>query len=194
MTSIRNVSVSCEKLYEVYENFLRFRSKFDPIGFFHFLQQIRYDLRPEHCFADINTDNMYNVKSCTYYNTLSLRSYICELFHNAVYCFPLVSEYIIHCYNEMHTQIVLGIGSLTELDDEGEICICRIITPFKVYQLNKREIMEIFNANKVTNPNFECINGIVVCLLMGGEENMKITTSYKINKKIKAHKNGDEIK
>ena len=181
---LKNFAVSSDKLYEVYENFTRFRGKFDPLGFFHYLQMIEYELRPEHCFSDINIHNAGNLKSCAYYNTLSLRSYICELFYNAINSFQLVCEYTIHCYNDIHTQIVLGVTDLDEVDDQNEICLCRIITPFRRYQLNKREIMEIYNANRVMTPNFECVNGIIICLMMGGEETTTIKTSYKINKKL----------
>ena len=93
--------------------------------------------------------------------------------------FPEICEYTIETKNNVNKSILI-IGVSDELDDQNEKSMCKVVTDFDTYVLNKFEIYTLYSGNKVNNPDYDTINALVISLQMGGEM-PKITTSYKIN-------------
>ena len=152
-----------------------------PLQFFEFLK--RYGEEASQgikCVSDINNKTLYNIKHLEYYDIITFRIFICELFFNAIYSFPLVSEYKIICTNNI-TESIIHFKHFDELDDQNEPCLIKVTTSFNSFALNKKDIIEIFLANRTKEPNFDVINSIVLCMNMGGHDPI-VKTEYTINK------------
>ena len=151
----------------------------DPLEYFKFLKCHAED-RPDYYICDTSGLTFgNNVKSIDSYEVLSFRTYICELFYRAIRMFPEICEYTIETKNNVNKSILI-IGVSDELDDQNEKSMCKVVTDFDTYVLNKFEIYTLYSGNKVNNPDYDTINALVISLQMGGEM-PKITTSYKIN-------------
>jgi hypothetical protein len=160
---------------------LKQRYNEDPQEYFNFLKS-HEEQRPDYFICDtagLTSGN--NVKSIDSYEVLSFRTYICELFYRAIRMFPEISEYTIETKNNVN-KCILVIGVSDELDDQNEKAMCKVITDFDTYVLNKFEIYALYSGNKITNPDYDVINALIISLQMGGLM-PKITTSYKINPK-----------
>ena len=151
-----------------------------PLEYFEFLKRIKHELSPTSCIGDINMKSIYKVKSFDYYSIISFRIFICELFYRAIHCFPLVSEYVITCTNNITTSII-HFSQFDDLDDQNEPCLVKVSTSFDSFALNKKDILEIFISNRKSNPNYDVINSLVLSMNMG-EINSNVKTSYTINK------------
>ena len=103
---------------------------------------------------------------------------MCELFYQAVQLIPnTITEYTISCTNDKGTS-TLKIGILDELDDDGEISIAKIVTPYTYLILNKDIVHNFYISNRTSEYNVEDVQLIISLLEMGGYEPI-IKTSYK---------------
>ena len=166
--------------FTMYKELMKQKFIENPLEYFEFLKRMKHELSPTRCIGDINTASVNKIKSFDYYSIISFRIFICELFYHAVHCFPLVSEYVITCTNNI-TKSIIHFNQFNELDDQNEPCLVKVTTLFDSFTLNKRDIMEVFTANRKTNPNYDVINSLVVSMNMGGND-PNVKTSYIINK------------
>jgi len=118
----------------------------------------------------------------SHYDMISFRTEICEIFHQCIKYFPEICEYTIKCVNENGPKY-LKIGYFDEIDEVGKKCLAKLITPDNFIPLSKQDIYELYVANKVADCNTNAVNGLV-SLLHGEGSLPKITTSYKLNKKM----------
>ena len=156
-----------------------------PLEFFEYLKRMKHELAATSCIGDINMDSVDRIKDIGYYSIVSFRIFICELFHRAIHCFPLVSEYKIICTNNV-TNSIIHFKQFDELDDQNEPCLVKVHTSFDSFIMNKRNILEVFTANRKINPDYSVINSIVLSMNMGGNDS-KVKTTYIINKNMVKH-------
>jgi hypothetical protein len=90
-----------------------------------------------------------NSISCPeYQNFLSFKTMICEMVFRAINNFPnIIKEYTIKCTNNKGTCLI-KIGISDHLDNEGELSVLTLITPFKTYYLNKTDVNTICISNR----------------------------------------------
>ena len=119
-----------------------------------------------------------------YYDYISFKQLICELFYRAITSIPnIISEYTITCKNNLGTTLI-KIGIFDELDDDGEKCVAKIVTPDYTYCLCKNDVHSIFIANRTNKPDEDVISSLMVLLYGNGHE-PSVTTSWVSAKTLK---------
>lgn len=134
-------------------------------------------------------DNLYFIppkidttmlKSSAYTQYITFKALICELFHNAVNAVPHdIIEYTIECKNnKVKSKIIIGIFS--DLDDDGEVSVAKIMSNDQTFILNKEQVHNLYIGNKTKMHNTEMVDNALYLLYMGGRE-PSIKTSYVIS-------------
>ena len=122
--------------------------------------------------------NPYLVRSSQSYDIISFRTILCEYFYRAIKCFPLVSEYIIHFKNNI-SDASIRFGFYENEDEEPSLVILES-NIYDKYVLDKKEIWNVFVANKIKRSDYYEVNLIAMMLTAGGDF-PKITTTWTIN-------------
>jgi Ca2+-dependent lipid-binding protein len=105
-----------------------------------------------------------------YYELETFKTYICELFYNAVQYFPHISEYTIECTNDKGVS-TLSMGYYTELDDDNEMCLAKIKNKHFEMCLNKTDVQSLYIANRASHPEInETVNLVISSLYSSGYE------------------------
>jgi hypothetical protein len=114
-----------------------------------------------------------------YYNYLSFKTLICELFFRAINTFNqgLIREYTITCTNNKGVvKVVIGVSD--DLDNQGEISIAKIITPTTIVNMNKDDVNAVYTANRTNYYNQIIVNEFITMLYgMDGDEPLISTSS-----------------
>lgn len=150
------------------------------LAFIHFLK--KYNKLGEYNEYHEPYDHT-KIKSIDSRRYLTFKKLVCELFFNAInYLGTDISEYTITFKNSVSTKhIIIGLSNIC--DDEGELCVARIITKEGcIYPLNKSHVQNLYAANKHNFHNKLVVDTFLKILFMVGEE-PSITTSYKSIKK-----------
>ena len=124
------------------------------------------------------------IRPSGYYNYISFKQLICELFYRAITSIPnTISEYTIKCENNLGTTLI-KIGIFEELDDDGEKCIAKVVTSTYTYCLCKNDVHSIFIANRTNRVDEDVISSLMVLLYGTGDE-PRVTTSWVSAKSLK---------
>jgi len=152
----------------------------NPEEYFIFLRSFQSDIN---VICDVSLISIKgSITSNEAHAVISFRIYICELVYNAVNSFPHICEYTISCKNDINNaQLIFGYFS--DLDDQNEPGMCKLINSYDTYILNKFDIYTLFVGNRIANPDYDVINALVVALHMGGSDPV-VKIEYKINPKI----------
>ena len=148
--------------------------------YFRYIKKI--PLSKEYIVCDINIDTVLTIKTRDYYEAIAFRTLICELIYQGVHMFPDIIEYTIKL-DHLNVCSYIKLGFFEELDENGDPCMVKIITAFKICYLSRKQIHALYTANRVMQPDFNTINNIMYILLL--YETMPIiTTDFVLNKKM----------
>jgi hypothetical protein len=127
------------------------------------------------------------IRPSGYYAYISFKNLVCELFHRAIKSIPnIISEYTITCRNSEGTTMI-KLGLFDDLDDDGEKCVAKVVTPTFTYCLCKNDVHAIFVANRTNQVNEEVVTSLMVLLYGTGDEPI-LTTSWVSAKTFKKEK------
>ena len=148
--------------------------------YFDFLK--KYKAKDEvNIISDINFNTLYNIKNHTYYDMISFKVFVCELFYQAVQYFPNILEYdIIIKNNKVETLFRISSIMCDTYDDQGHRGYALITNQFETYILNKYDMFNLYQANRTSNSRSETAVALVMLLWRDGD-NPTVTTSYKLN-------------
>ena len=126
-----------------------------------------------------------------FYRMYSFRHMICELMHNAINMFPEISQYSIICKNNIGTA-TMDISLDGYIDPDPQFStpgIAKITNKFGTYILHKQDIMSLYVATKVKDPedsivNVHALNFMCELLYQTGYEPIISTTFINNPKKI----------
>ena len=149
---------------EYSKNFLQFLTKYKESG--------------NICVAPDPNFKKDNIQKSGYYSLNIFRTYICELFYNAVNYFPYISEYIIECTNDKGVS-TLSMGYYTDLDDENEMCLAKLKNKHYEICLNKLDVQQLYIANRTNHTDVnDTVNLVISSLYTSGYE-PTVKTYYK---------------
>ena len=108
---------------------------------------------------------------------ITFRTFLCELVYRAVQYFPDIAEYTIECKNNSGT-VSLKLGNFENETDYPDIAT--VTTQCGTCTLSKVQIIKMYSANRMTNPDHRATNMLIDCIFNGGYE-PTVKTSWKIN-------------
>jgi len=115
--------------------------------------------------------NVFKVISLETINMITFRKIVLMSFFNCVKMFPDIISCTISCFNNVgKAHIHLG------LMDDG--AICHINNKYSIYTLSEIDIVNMYVANQVCNPDYETINIVCDLLCQGGNAPTNVKINY----------------
>ena len=156
-------------------------------SFFEFLK-IDVPLAPLYLISDISSKNQDGIHSIEYYDIITFRIFICELFYNAVRMFPEVSEYTITCKTKkVTTKMIFSTKFENLVDDQRQramVVIHRYVNGDpepESFVLNKNHLFYLYVANRCHELKIDIINGLIMLMYGMDDPRPEVTTECKIN-------------
>jgi hypothetical protein len=140
---------------------------------FYVLLKNRWNFSPT---ALMPSSENNNCKSSNYWRFISFRILICELIYKAVNMFPEIEEYNITCTSGKSVSIIqLGTypNNVVARLSMGD-CFCDIL---------KTDIIKIYMANRIPDPNNDRLDTIMQILYYSGKYEPSISTSMVFSNK-----------
>jgi hypothetical protein len=155
--------------------------KENPYYFFEYLKTYKKGDGLELLSEISALQSLNSVKSMSYYQISSFKTFICELIYNAINLFPEISEYTIRCENKLGWSSI-QFSRFEELSDDTHPCLGKLTTSeIGSYCLQCSDIKHLYMHNRHKNIDINLINTIISILLMT-DDFPKVTTSFTINK------------
>ena len=122
-------------------------------------------------FKENNVDVFTGKLNFETINMITFRKIVLMTFFNSVKMFPDIISCTISCFNNVgKAHIHLG------LMDDG--AICHINNKYSIYTLSEIDIVNIYVANQVYNPDYETINIVCDLLCQGGNPPTNVKIKY----------------
>jgi hypothetical protein len=172
--SIIEVDGIPKPMNETMKSFLLVLFREVPYEYFNFLSRFQEN---ENYIIDYCRDP-YLIRNSQSYDAVTFRTMFCEYFYLAIKSFPFVSEYIIHFKNEI-SDARIRFGFYEHEDGEPSLVVLES-NIYDNYVLDKKEIWNVFVANKIKRVDYYEVNLIAMMLTAGGSF-PKITMSWTIN-------------
>jgi hypothetical protein len=151
----------------------------NPYAFFDYLKLCKGGGSTQ-LVAEITPHDRELIRSNEYYDTLSFKTFICELVYNAINLFPQISKYTISCKNEQG-ECQLIFADFSEQHENNSSVMSKFVGIDWGYSLELSDIKHLYSHNRHENVDLDTVNVMVALMCMGGTI-PRVSTFYEVNK------------
>jgi len=151
----------------------------NPYAYFHYLKLCKGGGSTQ-LVAEITPSNGHIIRSNEYYDTISFKTFICEMIYNGINLFPEISKYTISCKNEQG-ECQLIFADFSEQHENNSSVMSKFVGIDWGYNLELSDIKHLYCHNRHENVDLDTVNVMVALMMMGGTI-PRVSTKIEVNK------------